>query len=241
MNKIDMLYKLHNHVDIVLCKEDLKAAFHKEWDKKILTIDQATKLIERYRCNIAVRLRHGLMCWDQDSGEKPPVESPWMVRSPKGGTHVYMRHDLPGQKTILHPDGKPYDLKFTGYVVHAPSIVQGRPYELLCGPVPIHELPLFPRELLPKPKVPNVKAVLVSGDMVERARAYLLKIPGTVCGRGECHRIAFRVACVLCVKFGLSVDEAYPVFMEWSAKSSHQWTETELLHKLHDAAKKRET
>jgi hypothetical protein len=74
--------------------------------------------------------------------------------------------------------------------------------------------------------------------VAERARKYLAKVPPAV--SGQCgHNATFHAACVLVKGFGLSVDSAYSLLAEWNAECQPPWSESELRHKLSDAAKAR--
>lgn len=68
-----------------------------------------------------------------------------------------------------------------------------------------------------------------------RARKYLATMPGAISGQGG-HDATYRVACVLCCGFGLSEDDALPIFLEWNDKCEPPWLEHELRHKLNGAA-----
>jgi hypothetical protein len=68
---------------------------------------------------------------------------------------------------------------------------------------------------------------------VERARAYVEKMPGAISGAGG-HDATFAVACAL-VKFGLSPDEAWPLLLEYNQRCTPAWVEREMRHKLEDA------
>lgn len=81
------------------------------------------------------------------------------------------------------------------------------------------------------------RQVEFTGDVQKRAQAYLACIPGAISKQGG-HNATFRVACVLVLGFGLSVDEAYPLLADWNTSCNPPWTEKELLHKLHDANKR---
>jgi hypothetical protein len=82
---------------------------------------------------------------------------------------------------------------------------------------------------------PGGEAVTV----VERARRYLTKVPPAVSGQGG-HDATFRAACVLVIGFGLSEDDAWPLFMEWNATCAPAWSEKDLRRKLAQAWKARE-
>ena len=73
--------------------------------------------------------------------------------------------------------------------------------------------------------------------VLQRARAYLAKVPPAIEGQngsGAC----FRAACVLVCGFGLSVEEAWPLLLEYNERCVPLWSERQLQHKLADAAKK---
>jgi hypothetical protein len=76
-----------------------------------------------------------------------------------------------------------------------------------------------------------VKSAILSP--LERARAYLAKIPSAISGAGG-HDKTFTAACAL-VRFGLSASEAWPLLLEYNARCSPPWNERELEHKLRDA------
>lgn len=69
----------------------------------------------------------------------------------------------------------------------------------------------------------------------ERASAYLAKMPVSVSGQGG-HAAAFAAALVLVKGFDLGEEEALPLLAEWNAVCLPPWTESELRHKLRDAA-----
>ncbi len=69
---------------------------------------------------------------------------------------------------------------------------------------------------------------------VERARAYLSKLPPAIGGQRG-HAATFVAACRL-VEFGLTWEQALPLLAEWNATHCEpQWSERELEHKLQDA------
>jgi len=95
----------------------------------------------------------------------------------------------------------------------------GRAVPLGGQVLPVSALPLLRVSWLRDRKPKRVLTpVEVSGDLdalQRRARAYVATIEGAVSGnRG--HDRAMRVAGVLCQKFGLSFDQAWPIFKEWS-------------------------
>jgi hypothetical protein len=70
---------------------------------------------------------------------------------------------------------------------------------------------------------------------LERARAYLARMPHSVEGQGG-DRHAFKAALALTKGFALSPDEAYPLLADWNKQCLPPWSESELRHKLKSAA-----
>jgi len=71
-------------------------------------------------------------------------------------------------------------------------------------------------------------------SLLDRARAYVAKMPGAVQGdSGDCKTL--NVANVLIWDFALSENEALPILREFNARCSPPWTESELIRKLHSA------
>jgi len=75
-----------------------------------------------------------------------------------------------------------------------------------------------------------------SSSVVERARRYMEQVDPSVSGQRG-HDVAFRAACALVLGFGLSTEEAFPLFAEWNQKCLPPWSEKELQHKLDSANK----
>lgn len=74
-----------------------------------------------------------------------------------------------------------------------------------------------------------------SSSVVERASAYVSKIPPAIEKQGG-HNRAFHVACVLVNGFMLDQADARSVFMEFNARCQPPWSESEITHKLTSAA-----
>ena len=71
---------------------------------------------------------------------------------------------------------------------------------------------------------------------IERARAYLRKVPGAVEGnKGD--QLTFSVACYLIIDFCLPLETSLPLFEEWNEKCSPPWTRDDLIEKLNRAEK----
>jgi hypothetical protein len=90
------------------------------------------------------------------------------------------------------------------------------------------------RRVTPTPK--PVPAVEASGDVVDRARKYLAKIPSAVSGQGG-HNATFHAACSLVQGFALERDTALSLLSEWNQSCVPPWMEKELAHKVDDALK----
>lgn len=71
---------------------------------------------------------------------------------------------------------------------------------------------------------------------IERARAYVDKIPSAVAGQ-EGHNQTFAAACALTHGFALDESDALTVLREYSTRCLPPWNEIELAHKINSAAK----
>ena len=137
-----------------------------------------------------------------------------------------------------------------GYVVAVPSRhTSGGTYTWDAGFTPedtdLAPLPENLLELLAKGKNPVIDAEIVTtGDpkknapdeMVERAKAYVAKIPGAISGQGG-HDDTFVVAIKLIHGFQLSDKQAMTIFKEYGARCKPPWSLKELEHKLASARK----
>ncbi len=92
------------------------------------------------------------------------------------------------------------------------------------------------------PRLPQKKEVgvpdllpLPTGEAAEKARGYLRKVPPAVEGQGGDHR-TFSVACLLVRDFALSIEEAFPLLVEWNSTCLPPWPVEALLYKLECAA-----
>jgi len=70
---------------------------------------------------------------------------------------------------------------------------------------------------------------------IERARAYVDKIPGAVSGSGG-HNQTYVVACALVHGFALGEADAFTLISEYNTRCQPPWSEKELRHKLVSAA-----
>ena len=224
-----------------------------EWPGRPLTEESIARRWKGTRNGIAL-LCHGLVVLDIDDAsklgivlEKCGLTRAPICRTPRGGYHVHARarKGMELRRAIkLH--GQNIDL-LTGpslSILPPHTNEQGVPYEWLTeGALPAaSELPLarlaWTRE---RTRRRVARGIEVAGDadvVVRRARAYLATIEGAVSGQRG-HDRTFRVACVLTHKFGLTFEQAWPLFKEWSdIQCEPPWSDRELEHKLADALKK---
>ena len=171
-------------------------------------------------------------------------KTPSMSRSPSGGFHLpyRARKGVPLTNKV-GVRGMQVDLRVAGgYSVEAGSVsADGTPYEWLQELVPLAELPVFKvtwtREKVRRVVMPEV--IDDADQRVRRARGYLATVEGAISGQ-QGHNRTFRVACVLCHKFGLPPDVAFPLMWEWNvAQCEPPWSQAEIHHKLEDAWKSR--
>lgn len=202
------------------------------------------------RNNIAL-LTNGMLLFDCDRPEKEELvlgycgDTPWKVRTPRGGVHLGYRRRK-GVEIVNHVRirGEPIDIRTAGGLALVPfSATDVGAYAFEgSGLVPVAELPVakigWTRERTRKRTVQALLEVNEADVMVRRARGYLATVEGAISGQRG-HDKTFRVACVLTHKFGLSFEQAWPLFKEWNEQCEPPWSDAELTHKLKDALKKR--
>lgn len=92
-----------------------------------------------------------------------------------------------------------------------------------------------PEQSLPKPTSGPPAA---GGDVIERAKRYIAKMPEAVEGEKGSDRL-FAVACKLVIDFALSADDAlFVLATEYNPRCVPPWSVKDLRHKVEDAAKK---
>ena len=157
------------------------------------------------------------------------------VRTPHGMHFYYRGTNVRNAQKVA---GR-YDVRGEGgYVVAPPSVIDGCDYEWTDGPpTALSDLPEFKREWRPETPVIGLPSLDVGAAVLKRqkrARAYVAKMPGAVSGQNG-HNDTFRVACVLMRHFGLTIEQAWPIMLEWNERCKPPWGEKALLHKLNDA------
>ena len=71
----------------------------------------------------------------------------------------------------------------------------------------------------------------ISSSVIQRAMAYIDKIPPAIEGQGG-DAVTFNAAKKLVHDFGLSVENALPLMLEYNSRCIPQWAEKDLLYKL---------
>lgn len=222
----------------------------KAYQTEALTREMYRRWFEGTRNNIAV-LTTGMVLFDCDSPEKEDLvlgfcgETPWKVRTPRGGVHLGYRKRKGVEVTNrVRIRGEPIDIRTDGGLALVPFSETEHGRYVFEGPglVAVAELPVatigWTRERTRRRAVRYLGADGDADARVRRARGYIANIEGAISGQRG-HDRTFRVACVLTHMFGLSVEQAWPLFKEWNEQCEPPWSDAELLHKLEDAIKKR--
>ncbi len=196
-------------------------------------------------CNIAI-ITTGFVVFDCDDPTKAELViekcgvTPHKLRTPRGGIHLgYRRRQGVAVKNQVKIKGMDIDIRTDGGLELIPmSQTEHGCYEWL-GPG-LHRPSDLPVAKVSWTQDRRQRTTCVmdtiadTGVVVRRARAYLATIEGAVSGQRG-HDRTMRVAGVLIQKFGLTLDQAWPLFLEWNEQCVPPWSEKDLLHKLQDA------
>ena len=197
--------------------------------------------------NIALVTGNGVVVVDVDDRTMASTviercgDTPMRCRTPNG-MHLYYSMPEAGLSTAVRVNDEPIDVRSDGAYAACPWSCNsaGVLYEWVDGIVPAADLPQIElswlRERAPRRVVLPALASGDAGTAYQRARGYLAHIEGAISGQRG-HDRTFRVACVLMIKFGLTLAEAWPLINEWNEQCEPPWSEKELLHKLQDALK----
>ncbi len=219
----------------------------KRWQSEMPTEELFREWFLGTRTNIAI-ITTGMVVFDCDALEKAKVvltecgDTPHKLKTPRGGIHLaYRKRAGVLVQNLVRIKGQPIDIRTDGGLEMIPhSRTADGVYEWLGGGLrPVAELPLakvgWTRERMRRTVSPFT--VESAPDvMLLRARAYLAHVEGAISGQGG-HNRTFRVACVLIQKFGLSIEQAMPLFRVWNEQCQPPWSDKELLHKLEDAVR----
>ena len=169
-------------------------------------------------------------------------ETPTICLTPRGGCHLWYRR--PSGIVVgnhVRVQGHPVDVRAEGgLALIPPSRTDAGMYAWMSALLPVSDLPIAATHWTVEPRRPLCPVEYVSDSdlMMRRARAYIAHIEGAMSGfRG--HDRTMRVAGVLVQKFGLTIEQAMPLFLEWNEQCEPPWSEKELLHKLQDASRLR--
>lgn len=216
----------------------------KEWQGKLPPEELVREWFAGTRRNIAI-VCTGLVVFDCDEAAKAELvlsecgDTPHKLTTPRGGVHLgYRRRKGVTLLNQVKVKGLPIDIRTDGGLELIPaSVTEHGEYRWLGELRPADELPVarvgWTRERVRR----TLRPVEVSDDaetMVRRARGYLATIEGAISGQGG-HNKTFRVACALIQKFGLTIEQAWPLILEWNEVCEPPWSGRELMHKLEDA------
>jgi hypothetical protein len=150
------------------------------------------------------------------------------------GTHIVMKHPGERMKNAVRTRIASVVADFRadgGFILVAPSRTYGN-YEWVDGfQLDSRNLDVFDPQWIDQKEV---KTLQVQDDTIlriVRARAYAAKVEGAISGQGG-HNRTYRLACKLRRDFGLTVEQALPIMLEWDEKCQPKWSLNELIHKL---------
>lgn len=231
---LEKILELAEWYDLTLLHPETKAAFYREWQRKLMDRDLLVYHYRRARYNIAIRMKNGVMVIDYDGGSEPDFSNSIMVCKSRRGYHDYQRHALRNQKSVLHPNGEPVDYKFSGYVVCPPSIVKDHEYTWIKGPAPPHELPLFDAGRLPAKPLFKPKSYPGGNGKINNLDAYCRKIESVMGANGN--KGMMRVMFILAENCG-TFEEAIARAMKWnqSGAARPEWSIEEITRGLQTA------
>ena len=217
--------------------------------KRFQTTLPSEELLERWFAgadnNIAI-ITTGMVLFDCETFAAAEIVlkhcglTPYVVRTPGGGLHLgYAKPpnlDVTNRVRLL---AKPIDIRTDGgLAMIPPSATDEGLYLWLSEGLPaISDLPIANVDwigLRPRPQVRVLTQIDSDDVMIRRARGYLSCVEGAISGQRG-HDRTMRAACILVQKFGLSIPQAWPLFLEWNEQCEPPWSERELLHKLQDA------
>jgi hypothetical protein len=155
-----------------------------------------------------------------------------IVATPRGGIHFWFAND-----GIRNSQNDGWDVRGKGgFVVGIGSAVGGVEYRLVTPVVAIVELKPFPDEFRPNRKTQSMSRIN-EDDVFRRiasARAWLAAVPPAVSGQRG-HDRMFYACCAMFGKFGLSMDQAIPLVLEFNEGCQPPFRHRDIQHKLQDA------
>lgn len=202
----------------------------------------------------------GLFVIDVDSADTAhPIhermDPTLVVQTPRGGFHYYyaMPEEVDDDDVLRNTQKAEACLGFGdvdtrgagGYVVGPGSVTAGGRYEIVVDvePAPIPAWVIDAMRTYKRAKTAIAVrqtmpvAVLDDSRRMERARAYVARMPGAISGSGG-HTATMKVARACVTGFGLSEAETLEVLREYNGRCSPAWSDRELQHKAKEAANK---
>ena len=173
--------------------------------------------------------------------------TPWQTQTSKG-FHLWYRHPgvpVPNRARISTPDGRlKIDVRGDGGFVIAPGSVHASGAEYLEAgdwSEPRERVPVFWPGWLARPQrqalpAPTPRHTGDGDHLLERARAYVAKVPPAIEGQGgDLH--TFQLAAKLVRGFALSDADAFDLLRVWNQGCQPPWTDRELEEKIRGAGK----
>ncbi len=174
-----------------------------------------------------------------------PLVTNMTSTTPRGGSHLWFADPTGVLKNSASKLAPNVDTRATnGYVLVAPSIVNGHPYQWTTGPVPFDKLPFAPEWLVTKLTQPkrrknsstncSPRQATQRDNIVDRARKYLMAMGPAIAANGGGSK-TFLAAQHLVRGFMLSDSEAFDLMSDWNRDCEPPWTDNELRHKIQSA------
>jgi hypothetical protein len=164
-----------------------------------------------------------------------------IVETPHG-VHFFFKH--PGvhvpNAVKTRMDGISVDIRGDGgYVIFPPSQNNGLPYKFVEGfEFDPSKLEVFDPTWIERKEV---KQQPIEEDdvlrRISRARLWLAKHDPAISGQGG-HKTMFSACCAMVQKFRLSIEQTWPLILEYNVRCIPPFSEKELRHKIADAMKK---
>jgi predicted P-loop ATPase len=232
------------------CRSPGKHPVGAGWERNLTNdIDRVRDVFRGHRGNIGIALAErfvlidadgprGITSFERITGEQALPETLRSVSgSGEGGHWIFRlaRHHNP-RAISDRAVAEKLDVKVRGQFVAAPSLHRsGKRYRWLSAVAPA-TLPDWLYECIRRPIAAAPTVVPPAGqrgDMFQRVRAYVAKIPGAVSGQRG-HETTFKVANVI-ANNGLAMDEQWTLILEYNQRCDPPWSEAELRHKLESA------
>lgn len=184
------------------------------------------------------RIKDGAATWRTLQVEHDDAPATYTVRTPRGGTHLYFQGSLPGSAGKL---GLDVDTRGRGsYVLVAPSVVDGRPYEVIADvdPAPVPAWVTAAINVAPEhhaAPVENVNPIEVERRARDLLTRYVRDGKVAIEGRGG-DNLTYQVACEL-HNLGCTEEQALALLMDiWNPHCVPPWDEAELSAKIQNAS-----